>query len=106
MEKKYGIKPSSSESASGFTSIMELSGTQSAQHPIGEVYGSHKDAQKTAALFAAAPDMKLVLEEIYGDIVHLESVDPSEFDSHLFWKVLNSFRNLSERALLKAGVEV
>ena len=53
-------------------------------------------------LIASAPRMYLVLEEILGDIVQLENVNPNELDNHLLWKVLISFRDLADQVLAEA----
>ena len=71
---------------------------------IGIVAEEQRDKgnYRTANLIASAPRMNLVLEEILGDIVQLENVNPNELDNHLLWKVLISFRDLADQVLAEA----
>jgi len=52
---KYTIHPTPSLSASGFTIIKQSDGEDT--YHIAEVYGSDKEAQNLATLFASAPEM-------------------------------------------------
>jgi len=80
---KYTIHPTPSLSASGFTIIKQSDGEDT--YHIAEVYGSDKEAQNLATLFASAPEMLKMLYEIES-VLHTAFLKDEASDIKEVWK--------------------
>ena len=78
---EYTIHPTPSLSASGFTVIKQSDGEDT--YHIAEVYGSDKEAQNLATLFASAPILLAKLIKIKRDINLMQKGFLNSFNSEI-----------------------
>ena len=98
-QEEWTTSPSSSGSASGWTSI-DLNGDA-----VAEVYGSDVDSEKSATLFASAPAMLELLKNILAEVrPEISRVNEAAGET-IFNPVATETIDMAKELIAKAGGE-
>ena len=98
-QEEWTTSPSSSGSASGWTSI-DLNGDA-----VAEVYGSDVDSEKLATLFASAPAMLELLKNILAEVrPEISRVNEAAGET-IFNPVATETIDMAKELIAKAGGE-